>query len=413
MDGGTTVSYIDSTGFHLDPLADVTLNLTAAMQSIYGSDVNVSPETPDGQWIGVLSNAIYSAAQGLQYVYSSLDVRNARGVELQGRVALNGITPKAGTNSTCTFLLTGALSATIPEGTQLQTDSAVIWATVAPVTLGSVYGTATVLCAAVPTGALSATSGSTVRIMTPLYGLQDASVVAMVTTGTPQESDVALQLRRAQSVALPSQSKIDSLRARVLAVPNVLACAVYDNPSDVATNIGSSYWYINPHSVAVCVHGPAASATDIAQALWLSGGFGNGFDGDITHSVVDSQGFSHTMTWRAAAYGGPLALHCIVYMDRGPGWPGDAVGRDLVMAAIADYISNVRLTNAPAITIGSSIYVAEITAAALSVPGALVTRVQIWKGSYGYAIDTGSLAFDVFEIATFTAADPTNRLQLP
>src|ERR1700744_4144299 len=72
---------------------------TAQYQSIYGADINLASDTPDGQWMNIIIQTVLDLQDLLTQIYNSFDPDNAIGTQLDQRVAINGIQRLAGTYS--------------------------------------------------------------------------------------------------------------------------------------------------------------------------------------------------------------------------------------------------------------------------------------------------------------------------
>jgi hypothetical protein len=68
-------------------------------RAIYGNDINLDPDTPDGQFIGICVQVSLDGGDLVNQVYNSFDPDNAIGVILDQRIAINGIQRLAGTYS--------------------------------------------------------------------------------------------------------------------------------------------------------------------------------------------------------------------------------------------------------------------------------------------------------------------------
>jgi len=125
-------------------------------------------------------------------------------------------------------------------------------------------------------------------IVTPISGWTAAWNPLDAVLGTLEETDAALRLRRAQSVATAGAGTVEAVRAAMLAVSGVTAAFVLQNTSDVTDGDG-----LPPHSMEVVLLGGDADV--IAAAEWASWGGGIESHGDVTVIIIDSQGFSQSM----------------------------------------------------------------------------------------------------------------------
>ena len=88
---------LDRNGLTLKTLPEIVADLEAGVKLIYGDDVNVAPDTPDGQLLNILAQACIDIRELLQDVYASFDPDQAEGTVLDQRVAINGIRRNGGT----------------------------------------------------------------------------------------------------------------------------------------------------------------------------------------------------------------------------------------------------------------------------------------------------------------------------
>lgn len=406
MGGGfaVTTAIVTGTGLEIDTLIEVRDAITADLKTIYGSDINLDAATPDGQWIGVISNAIYQQAAALQTVSNSIDVRLAQGNALSGRVALNGLRRKAGTYATATFALAGIAGTVIAAGMQIQTDNGPIWSLTTAVTLPAAGAPVTGVFRCTTLGANSLSGGSTLRVLTPIYGLQTVTAPALATPGTPYETDTALQLRRSQGVALPSQTRVESMLTRVLAVEGVTAAAVYSNPNDTPLMVGTTS--VAAHGAFVVVYGPSSDGANIATAIALTNSIGTPTTGSDLWPVVDSQGFSQPVRFSYAVET-PIAF--AMTTKRGAGWPGDVAGKEAIFAAVAQYFENTLVDKAITrpVTIGAAISVTQIEAAAACAGGHVVQSIFVTNDGGGTLAPSGELAIAADALGVFDLANST------
>lgn len=99
-------------------------------------------------------------------------------------------------------------------------------------------------------------------------------------TGTPLESDIDLRIRRKNILMLNGKGTLDSIRAKLSTLANVLTVAVKENTT-ASTQDG-----IPPHSFEAIVHGGADEA--IAKAIWDYKPIGIGSYGSVYFDVLDS-----------------------------------------------------------------------------------------------------------------------------
>jgi hypothetical protein len=108
---------------------------------------------------------------------------------------------------------------------------------------------------------------------------------AATSTGVAQESDAALRLRRAQSVAIPSKGYLDGLRGALLGLTGVTQVEVFENYTNATNSIG-----VPGHSIWVIVAG--GTAADIAQTIYLKRSLGCGMKGSDSVTITQSDGLT-------------------------------------------------------------------------------------------------------------------------
>jgi uncharacterized phage protein gp47/JayE len=88
---------IGPTGLTIATQQELINQYTDAFEAIYGSDINLGPETPDGQLINIFVQSVLDLEDLLSQINSFFDPDQAVGVILDQRVAINGIQRQAGT----------------------------------------------------------------------------------------------------------------------------------------------------------------------------------------------------------------------------------------------------------------------------------------------------------------------------
>ena len=82
---------ITETGIVIDSLLDVHKRLTDGFKRIYGDDISIDADSPDGQMIGLFSQEIDNINQALSMIAQMLDPYKATGAWLEQRAMYAGI----------------------------------------------------------------------------------------------------------------------------------------------------------------------------------------------------------------------------------------------------------------------------------------------------------------------------------
>lgn len=289
--------FIDDTGFNELGLNGWLALIQGDFQSTYGSDIDVGPDSPDGQLIGTLAGRFSDLEQLLQTIYNGRSPAGAVGAGLSRLIRLNGITRKSaqvssvpvtilgtpGTVITAGFLMGSNVDPTKPPfqltGTQTigggGTVSAVASCTAAgPVTLNNAPAELTV-------------------ILTPVAGVASVSNTSAAAPGSAVEADPAVRIRREVSVAMPSQSLLDGLEAALQNLAGVTNARVYENDTSATDANG-----LPAHSINAIVVGGASA--DIGNAIWTKASMGVTKVGAQSFTVTDTQGNPQTQNWDMA-----------------------------------------------------------------------------------------------------------------
>jgi hypothetical protein len=289
---------IGPTGLQVKTQAELVSDFTTAFQAIYGADINLDQDSPDGQMMMIYIQALLDLSDLLVQVYNQFDPDNALGVVLDQRVAINGIQRQAGTYTitNITVVTTAALNLygldqTAETVFTISDNVGTIWyliTTQSP----SGAGTYVYQFRAADPGATLTTPNTITTIVTTTIGVSSVNnPTTYLTLGLNEETDAALKVRRQQSVSLSSQGYYDALLAALLNITGVTSAYIHENLT------GSTDAYGVPsHSIWVIVGGTAANS-DIAQAIYSKRNAGCGMYGTTNYTVTQSDGSPFTVTW--------------------------------------------------------------------------------------------------------------------
>ena len=84
---------LDENGLQIDELTDILAELIAGYREIYGADLQLTQDTPDGQRVGIEAKARHDLQELALLVYNSFDPDLATGKGLRSIAKLAGITP--------------------------------------------------------------------------------------------------------------------------------------------------------------------------------------------------------------------------------------------------------------------------------------------------------------------------------
>ena len=252
-------NYIGINGLVTQSLEEIIQDLKSKYKSIYGQDINLEQNSPDGQFINILAQEKKDILDLLTQYYTSLNPDNAIGKDLDDRCALNGISRKEYTYSYVSVNVTITEDVTLQgldnniesadgTGYTVRDENGNRWILAATQNLSA--GTHLLNFRAADLGSITALP-NTINVMeTILKGVAGVNNPARnYLTGGRGESDAELRLRRNRAMAVPSQGFDESTQSQMLNLPNVTQCKIYDNRSDVVVN------GIPAHGIWVIVEG--------------------------------------------------------------------------------------------------------------------------------------------------------------
>lgn len=287
---------IDQNGLQIKTRAeiiDALLNGEAGypgLYGIYGPDINVAPNSPDGQLLNILAQVAVDMEELIAAVNAAFDPDQAIGTILDARCAINGVIRQGATYTIQNISVTVAQALTLPgldtsnpftvadsNGNQFQL-----------ITSNAFGGAGTVALAfrAANIGPVQTTIGTITNIVTPQIGVSSVNnPTAATTVGAAQESDASLRIRRAQSVSLPSRGFLQGLLGALLDIEMVKQAIVLENVTNATDGNG-----IPAHSIWCIVDAPGSVNSDIAQAIYVKRNAGCGMKGAISVNVTQIDG---------------------------------------------------------------------------------------------------------------------------
>lgn len=291
---------IDANGLQTATQAELVAQFTTDFQAIYGADINLDPDSPDGQLMMIFIQAVLDLEDLITQVYNMFDPDNAIGVVLDQRVAINGIQRQAGT-----FTVTNITVATNQSVNLYGLDQTVQPVFTVADASGNKYqlqtthlafnpggGGSAILFQAMNPGALTPTPNTITVPITIILGVVSVNNPTVATTiGINEETDAALRVRRQQSVSLASQGYLAGLLAALENIPGMSSVFVYENVTGTTDGDG-----VPGHSIWVIVSG-TADPDLIAQAIYNKRNAGCGMFGAQTDLVLQADGSYFLISW--------------------------------------------------------------------------------------------------------------------
>ena len=323
-------NYIGVNGIVTQSLPEIISDITTDLKNIYGQNINVDSNSPDGQMINILAQIKKDILDLCVQYYNNLDTERVIGIPQQILYKLNNCIIKAYTYSYVYVNVSVSKSVNLqgldadienPDGVgyTVSDGNGNRWILAESQTLA--VGTHTLNFRAAELGNVTATPNTITIMETVLAGVISVTNPANnYITGATGESDSEFRLRRNQTVSSPSQGFEDSLQGQLLNLDNVTQAKVYSNRDSVTQN------GIPAHTVWVIVEGGASA--DIGQAIYANIPPGIPMKGTQSVSVQRPNGDTETVY-----YDNPTAVTLYVKMD--VQWISGNIDTDYIKSQLA------------------------------------------------------------------------------
>lgn len=276
------MSGLTAFGFERKRLADIKADIEASLKTAFGNNIDLSPQSVFGQFIGIMSERISEHWESQENIYNSQYPSTAQGNQLSNVVLYNGIERRSAEYSTATVTLTGVNGTVITQGSQVAVSGTEeVFVIDEDATI--VGGTASVGVTAQETGPIEAVAGSITVILTPIFGWTGVTNPLDAAVGSDEETDAELRERRTLSTQALGQNLIDSLYGQLLNLDNVEDAIVIDNKTAAPADGIPAYQFL------VSILG--GDDAEIAETIWKNTPQGIASFGTTTVVHTDDQGF--------------------------------------------------------------------------------------------------------------------------
>ncbi|MDC4238315.1 baseplate J/gp47 family protein [Pasteurella multocida] len=265
-------------GIVIERLDSILERIELGFKRIYGQNINVDPDTPDGQMIGILGQIKVDLEELAEDVYKQLDPDLATGAWLEQRVAYAGLVRrKASYSYLRSVILTGDPYAEINSLIVSDTNK-VRWILDQKVTLNH-SGSARADFRSEELGAFSLNAHTQLTIETITLGLNSVTTSVDAEIGIEEETDSQLRQRFSKSRARNAINSAEAIEGEIGDLADVKQVIVLENNT---AQVDSAQ--VQPHSINVIVEG--GNETDIAQVIYKNKGAGIGLQGDTSVNLM-------------------------------------------------------------------------------------------------------------------------------
>lgn len=291
---------ITADGIQIETFQEIVTNIingtanTPGLTQIYGTDINVASNSPDGQMVNIYALSKVDILNLCVAIYNSMDPDQAVGIALDRIAQISGLTRKPGTYTRVAINVVTNQSVNL-NGMDTSTPFTIqdangnLFYLIASASLTS--GTTSLNFQSASIGfvqVLANTLTTPVTIVAGVVSVNNPSVPYQI--GTNQETDSNFRLRRQASTAFPAQSSLKALYSGLNSLVNVTQAAVYENTTNAVDADG-----IPAHGIWVVMNGGVNA--DIGNAIYTYRNLGIPMKGTQTYVVTQVDGSTITMKY--------------------------------------------------------------------------------------------------------------------
>jgi len=317
-------------GIQVQTFDEIYQDLADGYRDIYGEDINLDPDSPDGQRVGIEAQARLDLQSFALTMYQQMDPNFAFGQSLNRIIKLAGLTRRPATRSQADVTITTDRALTLPADYAVEDDLGQSWTTLESVSLSS--GTTTVTLFSEVFGAIEADAGTITQPATVVLGVTGVTNTSAAVVGIEEETDEELRVRRNQSLSTPQSSGVGRMMTALGNLANVTDLMVYENDTD-STDSDS----IPSHSLWAIIEGGAVN--DIAEVMAKNKTSGTGLKGTVSgeysEQIIRPDGSTYTLVY-TMVFDRPTYVDLQVRLDADRKDSEVAVDTELIAEKIAD-----------------------------------------------------------------------------
>ncbi|GAA0334368.1 baseplate J/gp47 family protein [Morganella psychrotolerans] len=369
--------YITSSGVIIPDTGDQRTAVEDEFKAVFGQDLDVSPETPQGVLITMETENRDAVARNNAELANQINPDIAGGVFLDAIWALMGGQRWDATRSILTQVAFGGVPGTIiPKGSLAETMAGDQFSTTRALIIGK-DGKTTGDMRAVDTGLTECPAGQLNGIASSVLGWETVTNPTSAVLGRVAESDLQSRRRRKLTLAKNTVSVGEAITSALYELEGVRSLAYRENYTDVPM-IFEGVTMV-PHSVYVCVEG--GDSQEIAGALLRTKTIGAAFNGSEEIEVPEPvSGQTYNVKFDRAK---EVVLFCRVTVKK------TSVDAQTIIPAAVEAWANGETEGDGGLVVGREVSPFEISAGVNSAePRLFVTRVELSLNGTDWSSDT-------------------------
>lgn len=296
--------------------------------NVLSPNFDFSPESPDGQLLGIMSLELSQAWNELGVVYKAYDPNQATGAALRNLGIITGIVYGAATRSQATVTLVGTVDLLVPAGSLVSDADGNDFATQWDVRLPS-----SVLAVSVTSGKIPVPLGTITIVKTVISGWTGCGQALDGVEGDVAQTETAFRNIRNRTV-LRNYTSVDDVMSARLYELGLEQVSVLSNELGVPADDGT------PANTIHVTVSPSVAITDenIARVILNTKPQGIPTYGATQVILDDSQGISHTINFTEATEVPVFISADVTYLD------ADFAGaKEAIEQALIDHINTLQV----------------------------------------------------------------------
>lgn len=267
---------LDDMGLDLATFTELRDDLTESLKNIYGDDISVESDDPDGQVVNIYSQKGADLRQKIQQVFASYDIDQATGRNLDARVGMLGIKRRGATYTKTDIKITTDKPLLLTSGFKCQTAVREVFQTVKDFSLLS--GENSIEVQAEKIGKVDLTPNTITEIITVTAGVLSVINSTAPSIGVNEESDEELKIRKTLTLSSRSKGFLESTVSLLFENRNITDVQAVENDENSASGEG-----VPPHSIWIIAEG--GGDTEIADAIYRTRAAGIGTKGSESVTI--------------------------------------------------------------------------------------------------------------------------------
>ena len=265
--------YITETGVIVPDTETVLSELQAMMRELFGQDMDLTAETPQGRLLEMWVRNREFCIQICAMVSNMLNLNKASGFVLDDLGALFLLSRKPASHTTVSVMMNGVAGTIIPANTRLKTTAGDIFVNDLSGTIGA-DGQTTIEYHSVETGQIPCVAGTLTIILDGVNGLETVTnPEGPISLGQDLESDDLFRLRIKNGLNVNSIAILSAIKSNLESLTGVVGSYCYDNYTDQDVVVDGLT--VGPHSLLAVVDG--GNLNEIAKVLYSKKTLGTGY----------------------------------------------------------------------------------------------------------------------------------------